>query len=92
MNRTPSAFILSVLSAASLTFAQNAFAWGNVGHETVAEIAERFISEDTKNFVQKILGPEPLSVAATFPDQVRSDERFKGFAPYHFVEIPDGVV
>lgn len=70
--------------------ARAAFGWGDVGHSTVAEIAERFLDPATKQFLQSILGPEPLAVAAVWPDQVRSDARFKGFAPYHFVEIVSG--
>lgn len=90
MSKLPASVLMIVIVAIGLTAVNKALAWGNVGHETVAEIAERFLKDDTKVFIQKILGPEPLVLAATFPDQVRSDKRFKGFAPYHFVEIPNG--
>lgn len=90
MNTKRPIYFLAATTAVLLSHAPKAHAWGDTGHETVAEIAERFIADDTKRFVQKILGPEPLVIAATFPDQVRSDARFKGFAPYHFVEIAGG--
>ena len=66
------------------------FGWGNVGHGTVGEIAERYLGDEAKKLVQSILGPEPLAVSAIYPDEVRSDDRYKDFAPYHFVEIPVG--
>jgi len=67
-----------------------AWGWGDLGHQTVAEIAERRLSPNAKQFLLKIMGPEPLAAMATWPDQVRSDPRFKPFAPYHFLEIRDG--
>jgi hypothetical protein len=68
-----------------------AWSWGDIGHETTAEIAERQLTPKAKAFVRSILGVEPLAVSATFPDKVRSDHRFDGFAPYHFIEIPPGL-
>ena len=67
-----------------------AWGWGEVGHETVGEIAERHLTPRAKHFVFEILGSEPLSAAAIFPDQVRSDDRFKDFSDYHFVTLPNG--
>lgn len=66
-----------------------AFGWGDLGHQTVAEIAERHLNEKARDFVVDILS-EPMAVSAIWPDKVRSDDRFKGFAPYHFFEIPEG--
>src|SRR5690606_26393967 len=46
-----------------------------------------------KKFVRQIVGIEPLSTSATWPDQVRSDSRFadyETFASYHFTTIPYG--
>lgn len=63
---------------------QNLWAWGDLGHSVVGEIAERNLTKKGKQFVQSILGVEPLAVAATWPDHVRSDERFNAFDAYHF--------
>lgn len=80
----------SFLILAILFRSEAGFAWGNIGHESVAEVAERYLSDDARKLVLSILGVEPLAAAAIFPDEVRSDARFKGFAPYHFVEIRNG--
>lgn len=64
-----------------------AFAWGDLGHQTVGEIAQRNLTPQGKRLVEEILGHGPLAEAATFPDLVRSDEDYKEFASFHFVEI-----
>src|SRR6185437_16951518 len=79
-----------VVIALALVLSNLAFAWGDLGHQAVGEIAERNLTPEAKKMVQSILGVEPMAVAATFPDKVRSDPRFKDFTPYHFLEIPDG--
>lgn len=78
--------LTGLLVFAAQALPEKAFAWGDTGHEVVGEIAERLLSVDptTMNSVQSIIGLEPLQVSATWPDRVRSDERFSEFAPYHF--------
>ncbi len=71
-------------------YSVSAFSWGDLGHSTVGYIAEYKLSKRAKNLVYQILGPEPLSVAAVFPDHVRSDNRYNGFVLYHFLEVKLG--
>ncbi|MBK9294786.1 MAG: S1/P1 nuclease [Oligoflexia bacterium] len=66
------------------------YGWGDLGHQTVAEIASKHISAKTKAAIEKILAPEPLAAAAIWPDIVRGDKRFSMFAPYHYSEVPEG--
>lgn len=67
----------------------NCFAFGDLGHSTVGYIAEKNMSAESKYFVLSIMGGEPMAVSATWPDHVRSDERYNGFAPYHFFDFPE---
>ena len=80
--------LTAVATFVLLGYEKPARAWGDLGHETVAEIAERNLSPKAKSLVFSIIGIEPLAVSATFPDHVRDDDRFKSFSPYHFMEIP----
>ncbi len=72
-----------------------AFAWGDLGHQTVGEIAQRNLTPKGNRLVEEILGHGPMAEAATFPDLVRSDEDFTpspqkkeaSFSDYHFIEI-----
>src|SRR5437660_477849 len=66
------------------------WAWGNLGHQAVADVAERNLSKKAQQLVFEILGAEPLAIAAIFPDEVRAVPAFKDFANYHFLEIPEG--
>jgi hypothetical protein len=68
--------------------APKVFAWGPIAHGAVAEIAERNLTLKAQDFVRSILGPEPMAVAANWPDQIKSDRRFDALRPYHFIEIP----
>lgn len=82
-------FAISLVGLSCLKVS-SAFGWGDIGHQTVAEIASRNISPHTQQMIESILGPEPLAAAAIWPDIVRSDKRFSAFVPYHFVEVTPG--
>lgn len=102
---TTLAFATTASMSVSSVMPNKAHAWGDLGHEIVGEIAERVLDAKGKNVVRGILGIEPLAVAATWPDKVRSDNnRFahdepdpakrdhdhRDFDPFHFCEIPVG--
>ena len=78
-------------------------AWGCKGHQTVAFIAEKHLTPDARQFVQKLLNENPidpklsrycggairdaLADASTWADDVRT-ERKNG--PWHYIDIPRG--
>lgn len=81
----------------SLFVSQNVFAWGDLGHKLVANIAEQTVNAKTKDFIRGVLGVEPLANAAVWPDLSRDDARFakrngghNDFGSYHFCEIETG--
>src|SRR5687768_16063144 len=83
-------FILSAnLALGILSYSSFAHAWGELGHQVMGEIAEKILSQDprAKQALTRVLGVEPRAIAAAWPDEVRDDERFKPFAPYHFISI-----
>lgn len=80
-------FIVVVLFGVTTNFA---FGWGENGHRITAKIAERHLSARAKAEVKAILGSEPMALASTWADEVRSDPAFKHQDPFHFVEIPIG--
>lgn len=89
---------------ASTLLAPQAHAWGDLGHAIVGGVAEQMIAPATKSYVRGLMGLEPLSVSAVFPDHVRDDDRFghkdpnpaargqdnHDFGDYHFCEVPTG--
>ncbi len=83
--------------------APSGHAWGCKGHQTVALIAEKRLTPETREMVQKILADSPVDPklkrwcgnatmdlmvdASTWPDDVRN-ERNNG--PWHYIDIPLG--
>jgi hypothetical protein len=78
-------------------------AWGCKGHQTVALIAEKHLTPETRQWVEKLLNENPIDPklnrycggavrdamagAATWADDVRG-ERKNG--PWHYIDIPRG--
>lgn len=81
----------------------SAHAWGCRGHQTAALIAEKHLTPEAWQMVQKLLGDNPIDPklkrwcgnatsdllvdASTWPDDVRN-ERNNG--PWHYIDIPRG--
>jgi S1/P1 Nuclease len=89
---------------ALLTYtAPTASAWGCKGHQTVAAIAEKHLTPEARQLIQKLLGENPIDPklqrwcgnsttdllvdASTWPDDVRN-ERKNG--AWHYIDIPRG--
>jgi S1/P1 Nuclease len=80
-----------------------AHAWGCKGHQTVALIAEKHLTPEAKQMVEKLLADNPIDPklkrwcgnatsdlmldSSTWPDDVRN-ERKNG--PWHYIDIPRG--
>lgn len=83
--------------------ATSAWAWGCKGHQTVALIAEKNLTPQARQFVEKLLSENPidpqlkrycgnanrdlLADASTWPDDVRNNAKN---GPWHYIDIPIG--
>jgi hypothetical protein len=79
-------------------------AWGCKGHQTVALIAEKHLSPEARQLIEKLLNENPvdpqlkrycgnasrdiLADVSTWPDDVRNDRKN---GPWHYIDIPRGV-
>jgi len=95
--------LLASVLALLTSNAPPASAWGCKGHQTVALIAEKHLTPEARQMVEKLLGEIPIDLklrrwcgnattdlfvdASTWPDDVRS-ERKNG--PWHYIDIPRG--
>ncbi|MBY0413959.1 MAG: S1/P1 nuclease [Bdellovibrionales bacterium] len=75
------------LSLLMSIYAPAAFSWGEMGHSTIGEIAERNLTPEAKTAINDILGPEKLALTAVWADSVRDDSDFDRFKSYHFISI-----
>jgi len=90
----------------SLTFfigATSTWAWGCKGHQTVALVAEKYLTPQARQFVEKLLSGNPvdpqlkrycgnatrdlLADASTWPDDVRGELKN---GPWHYIDVPLG--
>jgi len=78
-------------------------AWGCKAHQTVALIAEKHLTSDARQFVDKLLSENPIDPqlkrycggatrdlmadASTWADDIRSDRKN---GPWHYIDIPRG--
>lgn len=95
--------LLAAVLIASVAAVPQAQGWGCKGHQTVALIAEKHLTPEARQLVEKLLGAnhiDPLLKrwcgsatndllvdASTWPDDVRN-ERHNG--PWHYIDIPRG--
>jgi hypothetical protein len=86
---SPPASLRRVEAALALTVfvASNALGWGREGHEVVATIAERHLTEKARERVRQILGSEgSLAAVSTWADEIRPSR--PETAPWHYIDIP----
>ena len=76
-----------------LILTSQAFAWGQTGHRVTGELAQAYLSTESKDAVGKIIGTEDLAEASTYADEMRSNPtKFwqKTASPWHYVNVKIG--
>lgn len=61
--------------------------WGPTGHRVIGEIAEQHLDKKTKKAVQKLLKNKSLAFVSTFADEIKSDNRYKEFYSWHYINM-----
>jgi hypothetical protein len=75
-----------------LSSAHHSLAWGTLGHETVAFIAQNFVASGTQTFFSSILNDdstEYLAKVATWADSFRYTKAGRFSEPFHFIDAED---
>src|SRR4051812_6007185 len=64
------------------------FAWGGIGHQAVAIIAEDHLTPAAKAGIRELIGDTDISDAevCSWADEIKRDQR--ATAPLHYVDIP----
>jgi len=70
--------------------AVQALAWGKTGHEIVAEIAMRSLSDAARQRVIQCLGSVSPEQASVWMDEMRGDRDYDFMKPWHYINIPEG--
>lgn len=80
------------LLLATLSALHGVSAWGTLGHDTVAFIAQHFVSNTTASFAQSLLNdtsPSYLASIATWADSYRYTADGAFSAPLHYIDALD---
>ncbi len=67
---------------------QKAFAWGPEGHAIVGRLAMRFVNDDVRQNVLKILGAMTIDTATNWMDIVRSNADYDYMKSWHYIDFP----
>jgi hypothetical protein len=65
--------------------------WGQLGHKTIAVIAERHLNVKAKQSLQKLLPNVSLSDIANWADEVRRSSEYRSTGPWHYINLPVGL-
>lgn len=71
-----------------LSAAQNAFCWGNVGHGTVAYLAQKYLTQNTASYLAQVLRDDQGDAidyfdAAIWPDEIKRRRPYS--EDWHFI-------
>lgn len=83
--------LLHIVTVFILTTSCSLFAtedWGRTGHRATGEIAEQHLSKKAKRAIQELLDGASLALVSTYGDEIKSDERFRSYGPWHYVNYP----
>jgi hypothetical protein len=83
--------LLVTLATLSLSLS-GAHAWGELGHATIAFIAQNFLTPSTATWAQGVLNDSSstyLASIASWADDFRSTAAGKFSAPFHFIDARD---
>lgn len=66
-------------------------AWGMLGHRIVGQIADSYLTKNTKKEIFKILGNESVAMASNWPDFIKSDPAYNYLNNWHYINFKGGL-
>ena len=62
--------------------------WSKTGHRVTGEIAQRHLSKKARKAINKLLDGQSLAEVSNYADDIKSDDRYREFYPWHYVNLP----
>ena len=69
----------------------NGRAWGLLGHRIVGEIADKYLTEKSRQEIRKILGHETVAMSSNWADFIKSDTAYRYLNNWHYINFPKGL-
>ena len=65
--------------------------WGVLGHRIVGQVADSYLTKNTKREIFKILGNESVAMTSNWPDFIKSDPSYKYLDVWHYINLRSGL-
>ncbi len=82
--------VLFIAGGSIIGFSNSSWAWGAMGHEAIAMIAQQNMSSAALAKVRSILGGMSMEQCAVWPDNIKHQSGWQHTASYHFVNVKLG--
>ncbi len=79
-------FLLSIIICCSQW--GHSYDWGQTGHRTTGAIAQKYLSKKAQRAIDKLLDGESLAFVSTYADEIKSDNAYRSYGPWHYVNVP----
>ncbi|MBQ0736009.1 S1/P1 nuclease [Aquimarina celericrescens] len=79
--------IVLAITFMSITAYASSYDWGKTGHRATGEIAEAHLTNKAKRNIATLLNGQSLAMVSTFADEIKSDEKYKSYSPWHYVNF-----
>ena len=65
--------------------------WGVLGHRIVGQIADSYLTKNTKKEIAKILGNESVAMSSNWADFIKSDPSYNYLSNWHYINLNGGL-
>lgn len=79
--------ILLLFLATSLCFANNP-PWSKTGHRVIGEVAQDNLTKKAAKAIAELLDGQSLAAVSTYGDDIKSDNTYRKFSAWHYVNYP----
>ncbi|MGB5236750.1 MAG: S1/P1 nuclease [Flavobacteriaceae bacterium] len=62
--------------------------WSKTGHRVTGEIAQEYLSRKARKAISRLLEGQSLAEVSNYADEIKSDDRYREFYPWHYVNLP----
>ncbi|MFC5046729.1 S1/P1 nuclease [Aquimarina hainanensis] len=83
-----SSFTATMLFVLFFVFQGVANDWGKTGHRATGEIAEAYLKRKTKRKIKALLEGQSLAYVSNYADDIKSDQEYRKYGPWHYVNFP----
>jgi len=76
-----------LLAAAIFYLPLQSMAWGTEGHRICGQIANAYLTPNTRRAIEQILGDETIAMASNWADFIKSDPDYSYLSSWHYVDF-----